>query len=171
MLQGSLRSLSGVDDTVSPRTLCDISQEFAFVEPLEAEIWLVSGIELIELSSMISMKCNHQICGFNMIQHDSTWFNHQDWELNQEILYIWYSIGLIGVVERILTWNTCLNSQIASFSRLSSPTRDDTSQQFDTRMLRWIEVCIYLSIYMPWSCLELFTGICTSSQNPILDRW
>ena len=28
------RSLSGVDDTVSPRTLCDISQEFAFVEPL-----------------------------------------------------------------------------------------------------------------------------------------
>ena len=70
--QGSLRSLSGVDDTVSPRTLCDISQEFAFVEPLEAEIWLVSGIELIELSSMISMKCNHQICGFNMIQHDST---------------------------------------------------------------------------------------------------
>ncbi|CAJ1444472.1 unnamed protein product, partial [Effrenium voratum] len=25
-------SLSGVDDTVSPRTLCDISQEFAFVE-------------------------------------------------------------------------------------------------------------------------------------------
>ena len=27
------RSLSGVDDTVSPRTLCDISQEFAFVEP------------------------------------------------------------------------------------------------------------------------------------------
>ena len=112
--QGSLRSLSGVDDTVSPRTLCDISQEFAFVEPLEAEIWLVSGIELIELSSMISMKCNHQICGFNMIQHDSTWFNHQDWELNQEILYIWYSIGLIGVVERILNWNTCLNSQIAS---------------------------------------------------------
>ena len=32
------RSLSGVDDTVSPRTLCDISQEFAFVEPLGA-VW------------------------------------------------------------------------------------------------------------------------------------
>lgn len=28
----SFLSLSGVDDTVSPRTLCDISQEFAFVE-------------------------------------------------------------------------------------------------------------------------------------------
>lgn len=26
-------------------------------------------------------------------------------------------------------------------------------------------------IYIHWLCLVLFTGICTSSQNPILDRW